>query len=271
MNRLRSKSKFHGVLDAKRYNAKISDLSNVPDASGSYSRPNAIDRISTGSKSLDDILCGGIETKALTEFYGEPSFGKTQLCHTLCVTATQDKHGITGKAIYVDTEGKFRPERIASIAASRGFNSDKVLSNILCVRTMTSPQQDFIIDKVQLLIEKDNDIKLLIVDSVTNNYRAEVHKLSDRQKKLYKFMSCLTGIAQKYSIAVVITNQVNFSGRLGTANPSGGSIMAHASTYRIHLRRLYNNRIAAKIVSSPYHTENGTYLMINERGMDDMR
>jgi DNA repair protein RadA len=95
-----------------------------------------IKRISTGSKSLDDILGGGIETKALTEFYGETGSGKTQLCHTLCIMATQHKceDGIPGKAIYVDTEGKFRPERIASIATSRGFNTDEVLSNILYER-----------------------------------------------------------------------------------------------------------------------------------------
>jgi DNA repair protein RadA len=62
----------------------------------------------------------------------------------------------------------------------------------------------------------------------------------------------LANIAQRYNIVVVVTNQVNFSGHLGAANPSGGSIMAHASTYRISLNRL-RNKIAAKIVSSPYH------------------
>jgi DNA repair protein RadA len=130
-----------------------------------------INRISTGSKSLDDILGGGIEPKALTEFYGETGSGKTQLCHTLCVMAVQDESeaGISSKAIYIDTEGKFRLERIASIAISRGFNANHVLSNILYERAMTTPQQDFIIGRVQSLIDKDNSIKLLIIDSVTSN------------------------------------------------------------------------------------------------------
>lgn len=132
-----------------------------------------IDRISTGSKRLDDILGGGIETKALTEFYGETGSGKTQLCHTLCVMTVQDKSeaGITRKVIYIDTQGKFRPERIASIAISRGFNADEVLSNILYERTITSSQQDFIIERVQTLMDKDSSIKQ-IVDSVISNYRA---------------------------------------------------------------------------------------------------
>ena len=46
-------------------------------------------RCSTGSVALDELLLGGIETQAITEFYGEFGFGKSQICHTLCVTARQ--------------------------------------------------------------------------------------------------------------------------------------------------------------------------------------
>jgi RecA/RadA recombinase len=55
------------------------------------------------------------------------------------------------KAIYVDTEGKLRPETIASIASSRGFNVHEVLSNIIYERIMTSVQQDFGIWRLHLL------------------------------------------------------------------------------------------------------------------------
>jgi len=44
--------------------------------------------LSTGSKALDTLLGGqGIETGSITEIFGEFRTGKTQLCHTLCVTA----------------------------------------------------------------------------------------------------------------------------------------------------------------------------------------
>jgi DNA repair protein RadA len=232
-----------------------------------------IERISTGSKSLDDILGGGIETKAVTEFYGETGSGKTQVCHTLCVMAAQDESedSVASKAIYIDSQGKFRPERIASIATSRGFIANQILSNIVCKRTMTAPQQESIIETVQSLMDKYDSIKLLIIDSVISNYRSEFSRLnlSERQKKLYKFMCSLSSVAQSYNIAIVVTNQVNFSGHLGTARTSGGSIMARASNYRVSLKRL-RNKIAAKIVSSPYHPENGTYMMINEKGIDDI-
>src|SRR5881628_233159 len=83
------------------------------------------DRISTGSKSFDDLLAGGIETKAVTEVYGEFGTGKTQLCHTLCVMVQQDKlaGGLAAKALYIDTENTFRPERIVSISRSEEHTS----------------------------------------------------------------------------------------------------------------------------------------------------
>lgn len=81
-------------------------------------RLDSIERLSTGSKNIDDILCGGVETRTVTEFYGAPNSGKTQLCHTMCALVPQDKSkgGLCGKSIYIDTEGTFRAERIASIA-----------------------------------------------------------------------------------------------------------------------------------------------------------
>jgi len=69
--------------------------------------------LSTGSKALDTLLGGqGIETGSITEIFGEFRTGKTQLCHTLCVTCqlpVKDGGG-AGMAMYIDTEGTFRPE-----------------------------------------------------------------------------------------------------------------------------------------------------------------
>ena len=51
-------------------------------------------------------------------FTGEFRCGKTQLCHTLCVTCQLpiDMGGGEGKAMYIDTEGTFRPQRLMQIA-----------------------------------------------------------------------------------------------------------------------------------------------------------
>ena len=75
-------------------------------------------KLTTGSKALDDILGGGLETGSITELYGEFRCGKTQLCHTLCVTCQLpvDMGGAEGKALYIDTEATFRPQRLVQIA-----------------------------------------------------------------------------------------------------------------------------------------------------------
>ena len=65
-----------------------------------------------------------METGSITEIYGEFRTGKTQLCHSLCVTAQLplDNGGGEGKALYIDTEGTFRPDRLVAIAQRYGLN-----------------------------------------------------------------------------------------------------------------------------------------------------
>src|SRR5919106_2603570 len=237
-----------------------------------------IKRISTGSKNLDDLLLGGIETHAITEFYGSPGAGKSQLCHTLAVMAAQKKKN--GKVIYIDTEGKFRPERLVTIACSRGLVMDTTnwLSNILHVNAMTSYQQEqvFLNNSLNSLLENEQRAtSLLIVDSIINNYRAEFvgpSNLADRQQRLYRLLNLLSHIAQNYGIAVVITNQVNSSHPSKTSsksNSTGGNVVEYVSNYRVYLRRYINDRIVATIVKSPYHLECKATLTLTGKGIVD--
>ncbi len=108
-----------------------------------FNRLKCIGRISTGSKQLDNLLlCGGIETQAVTEFYGDYGLG-TQICHTLSAIIPQDNSqgGLCSKSIYLDTEGNFRPERIFEIAKARGFDPDMTLDNIILEEALYSSEQ----------------------------------------------------------------------------------------------------------------------------------
>jgi DNA repair protein RAD51 len=51
-----------------------------------HAKRSEIIQIATGSKELDKLLQGGIETGSITEMFGEFRTGKTQLCHTMAVT-----------------------------------------------------------------------------------------------------------------------------------------------------------------------------------------
>lgn len=99
--------------------------------------------LTTGSQELDNLLAGGIETGSITELFGEFRTGKTQLCHTLCVTCQLpiENGGGEGKALYIDSEGTFRPERIVAISERFGLNSEDVLNNIAVARAYNSDHQ----------------------------------------------------------------------------------------------------------------------------------
>ena len=235
----------------------------------------AIDRVSTGSNNLDDLLGGGIETWALTEFYGEFGSGKSQICHTLCVMAQMPKGqgGLEAGSIYIDTEGTFRPERIAEIAEARKLDPEEILRKITVARAYNSAHQELIVKDLGKIIEA-NKIKLVILDSAVAHYRAEFlgrGTLAERQQRLNRFMHQLLRTAEIYNIAVVCTNQVQsapdtFFG--DPTRPTGGNVVAHTSTYRIYLRKAAKNRIA-RMVDSPYHPERDAVFVLNERGVDD--
>jgi len=240
-----------------------------------YNKRKKEERISTGSKNLDDLLEGGIETRAVTEIYGEYGTGKTQICHTLCLLVQQkkSKEWINNKALYIDTENTFRPERIVSIALSRNLDPDKALENIIIAKAYNSAHQELIVEQTGPIIDT-NKVKLLIVDSAVAHYRAEFlgrATLSDRQQRLNKFMHMLLRIAETYNVAVLATNQIQSSpdAIFGDAfKPTGGHVVAHTSTYRIYLKRSGKNRIA-RMVDSPYHPEREVLFTLAEQGLSD--
>jgi DNA repair protein RadA len=244
-------------------------------ASEIYKRRKAIDRISTGSKNLDDLLAGGIETQAVTEFYGEFGSGKTQICHTLCVMVQQPKEGggLEGRAIYVDSENTFRPERIATIAEARDLNPQSILDSIIVAKAYNSSHQELIVSELGNQVRKVG-AKLVVVDSAVAHYRAEFlgrGTLSERQQRLNKFIHALVRTSEIYNLAVVVTNQVQSAPDTFFGDPTkatGGHVFAHTSTYRIYVKKTGRNRVA-RMVDSPYHPEREALFTLNEKGIDD--
>ncbi len=238
-------------------------------------RRRKIGRVTTGTSSLDDLLMGGIETQAVTEFYGEFGSGKTQICHTLCimVQAPPEDGGLDGGAIYLDTENTFRPERIYDIARARNKDADEILSRITVAKAYNSAHQELIMGEMGSILDKTG-ARLIIIDSAVAHYRAEYlgrGTLAERQQKLNRFMHLLTRTAETRNVAIVLTNQVLSTPDVFFGDPSkpvGGHVVAHTSTYRIYLRKAGKNRIA-RMVDSPYHPEHEAVFILNEKGVDD--
>ena len=237
-----------------------------------------ITRITSGSKELDTLLGGGFESNSITELFGEFRTGKTQICHTLCVTCQLPKKdgGGEGKAIYIDTEGTFRPEKLASIAERFGLDPKEAIENVFYARAYNSDHQNRLLMQVCALM-CEHKFSLLIVDSATALYRTDYSgraELSNRQMSLAKFLRNLQKIADEHKIVVVITNQVvaTVDGNAFGGNdkkPIGGHIMAHACQTRLYLKKgLKQNRIC-KIYDSPSLPEGEATYSITDRGIDD--
>jgi len=240
-----------------------------------YKRRQDIGKISTNTECLDILFDGGIETQALTEVYGEFGCGKTQFCHTMCVQVQKSKEegGLDGRALYIDTENTFRPERIVSIAKANGMDPEKALNNIIVARAYNSSHQILILEESGAVI-KDNNIKLLIVDSAVGLFRAEYlgrGTLAGRQQKLNHFVHLLVRIAETYNCAALATNQVMASPDVFFGDPTrpvGGNVVAHTSTYRIYFKKSGKKRIA-RMVDSPHHPEQEVIFALSEAGVVD--
>lgn len=248
-------------------------------------------RIHTGCFALNELLGGGYELQAMTEFYGVYGSGKTQVCHTVAVTAQlpKDQGGLDGEVIWIDTENTFRPERIRDIILDRELvpikkqkkksdpkepvnelDVEKFLNRITVARAYNASHQHLILSEIQSMLKaertaldsgekKETDPRpvVLIVDSLTSHFRSEYlgrGSLGARQMTLSEFVHKLVRIAETFNVAVVVTNQVLSSpdGFGDPTKPVGGNILAHTSTYRIYLKKK-GNKTVAKMDDSPEH------------------
>ena len=245
-------------------------------ADSALEKRKAMLRCSTGSRALNELLLGGIETQAVTEFYGEFGSGKSQICHTLCAIATQpvEAGGLDGGVIYIDTEGTFRPERLNQIARARALEPSHVLKNVAICKIYNSSHLELIVKDIGKYIN-DFKAKLVIIDSIISLHRAEFPgrgTLADRQQRLNSILHKLIRLSEIFNIAIVITNQVQSSPDTFFGDPTkaaGGNVLGHASTYRIYLKKSGENRVA-RMIDSPYHPYSDARFTLNEKGADDL-
>lgn len=177
--------------------------------------------LTTGSRELDKLLGGGIETGSVTEVFGEFRSGKTQLCHTLAVTCQVRncctsslrsiflngktfqlpvaQSGGEGRCMYIDTEGTFRPERVLAVAERYKMNATEVLDNIAYARAYTTDHQTQLLYTAAAMMAESR-YSLVIVDSATALYRTDYSgrgELSARQMHLARFLRMLLRLADE--------------------------------------------------------------------------
>eukprot|EP00928_Gymnodinium_smaydae_P048302 TRINITY_DN32281_c0_g1_i1.p1 TRINITY_DN32281_c0_g1~~TRINITY_DN32281_c0_g1_i1.p1 ORF type:complete len:351 (+),score=107.43 TRINITY_DN32281_c0_g1_i1:83-1135(+) len=235
--------------------------------------------LSTGAAKLDQMLGGGVESGAITEFFGEFRCGKTQVCHSLAVVAQlpQSMGGANGKVVYIDTEGTFRPERIRQIAEAKGVSAEAAMENIVYARCYTSEHLvQLLIEAAGIMVSDEDRFALIIVDSIMGVFRVDYSgrgELAERQQNLGRVLSKLQKVSEEFNVAVVLTNQVMADPGGGCAfmpshpKPIGGHILAHFSTTRVFLRKGRAEQRVAKIYDSPWLPESECVFEIYNGGV----
>ncbi|XP_067866790.1 DNA repair protein RAD51 homolog 3 isoform X2 [Heterodontus francisci] len=217
--------------------------------------------IITFSSALDEILGGGVPIGKIVEICGAPGVGKTQLSIQLVVDAQIPEcfGGLDGESVYIDTEGSFIVDRVADVAqaavhhchliaeagqeevqlkAAEAFSVSSILSRIYYFRC-----HDYVelLAQAHLLADflaEHRKVRIVVIDSIAFPFRHNLEDLSLRTRLLNGLAQQLIGMANDYSVAVVLTNQMTtrFGQVQSSLVPALGESWGHAATIRLILR-----------------------------------
>lgn len=179
---------------------------------------------------IDTILDGGVETKTITQLYGPPASGKTNLCLQMAVNCVRRGK----KVIFIDTEGGHSVERLRQMARDDYLS---ILENILFYEPKRFEDQNFIIENLEAIL--DQRFGLIILDCAVSYYRmgTDEEKASSLSRQLSRQLAKLLELARKLNLAVIVTNQVYTLRENGEVKPIGGNILKHWSKVILELRR----------------------------------
>jgi len=217
--------------------------------------------LTTGVKSLDELLGGGIAEEVLTQIYGSFATGKTTLAVQVGLLSP-------GKVAYVDTEGGFSPERLSQMAEVRGLDPEEALQRFILFTPSDFKEQRRTIGSLKKIV--DGSFSLVVVDSITAHYRVEEHR-RNLTAELGKQLQVLLWIARRNRIPVIVINQVHFDSRVERMKP----VAEHTLNYRtkdiLRLDRLNTPGMRVAILERHrFRPEGGmVYFRITEKGIEE--
>jgi DNA repair protein RadA len=253
---------------------KLANIGGFISGNALLDRRKTVQKLTSGTASIDELLGGGFETQSICEVFGEFGSGKTQIGHQLAVNTILplSQGGLNGEVFYIDTEDTFRPERIAQMAEAVGMDPQDALDRIHVARAYNSAHQMLLVDEIKRM-SKSIDVKLVIVDSLTSHFRAEYvgrGMLASRQQKLNRHLKELKQLSDVQNALILVTNQVMSNPAALWGDPTkaiGGHIVGHASTFRLYLRKSKGGRRIARLIDSPNLPEGEAVFTVTAEGL----
>jgi len=194
-------------------------------------------KLSTGSDALDALLGGGYEEGKIAEVYGASNSGKTQLA----IQATVMASAMGWRSVYVDSESKFRPERVEQMARARGIDEKVALESIYSVRARDVEDQTRVLERMAD-DPRVSSAKLVVVDTVTKNFTLEFpgrERTGRRQGALGAYLNRVAIDAYLHRRVVLLTNRVASVPREGMSDEVdvGGLTLQKFVGKSLHLKR----------------------------------
>jgi len=187
--------------------------------------PVVTDPLPVGCDPLDDLLGGGFERGTVSQLYGPPAAGKTNVALAAAVQAA----ATGGLAVYVDSEGLSldRFEQVASAAAAdAGVEVADVTERVVVSEVHDFDEQEEAVRDAADFAERAD---VIVLDSATGFYRLERHGGDEGEalRTVARQVTHLLSLARKHDLAVVITNQVFTDPDTDRARPLGGHTLEH--------------------------------------------
>ncbi|KAG0482429.1 hypothetical protein HPP92_010513 [Vanilla planifolia] len=198
-------------VESERKNGRNSEVAMIPRCLW-LQNPVQLpaDKLSLGCPILDHVLGGGIPCGSITELTGESSSGKTQLCLQLLLSAAAPRSsgGLSSTSLFISSEPPFPLRRLHSLSAG-----DAPLDHILVGSALSPEELESLLKSADYLLSLNRPpsgrpIRLLVVDSATSIFRADVDDVPSRSAVLFRIAAKLKEQARSFNIAVVVTNHV---------------------------------------------------------------
>ena len=228
---------------------------------------------STGSKNVDQLLQGGIETGHLYEFVGPAASGKTQLCHAIASSCCkqENENQTNNSVLWIDSEHAFHPTITSKKLGIEQRSVEPLFKHILA-RTLQELLRAFL--KMIYFCQGECNLRLIVIDSLIAPIDREYG--SDYRERAYairEILGFLKEVSREFNCAVIITNQVR-----GAATdeereegkkvfPLGGFSFAHATENRFLLEQLEGQRRKIRVLDSSYLPSDETTFCISNEGI----
>lgn len=182
----------------------LAGFTNILDAA-----QEPLQRISFGCRSLDELTDGGLPiSQSITELYGEPGSGKTQICLQLIVSCVAS--GL--QCVYINTEKRFPIGRLVQMIQSKGKDDAQDWLDYVWVSQVTdiTAAEQLLAKDLETLLKHAN-VRLLVIDSVAGLFRFLSDDYQARAKRMRQFNRSLLRLQDRYQFTITCTNQASTS------------------------------------------------------------